>query len=63
MAMLIAHLLAWLPGLIAERRNHRHPVMVTVCGFVGMWIHPVLWGVVLVWALKGETKTLPSTTP
>jgi hypothetical protein len=54
--MLIAMLLAWLPGLIAERRNHRHPAIVTVAGFITLWIHPVLWLLVLLWAWIGNRR-------
>ncbi|MGE5180649.1 MAG: DUF3302 domain-containing protein [Acidobacteriota bacterium] len=60
MAMLIVLVLAWLPGIIAEQRDHRHAALVTVAGFASLWIHPALWLVVLLWAWKGPTKRVAS---
>lgn len=49
-------LLAWLPGIIAEQRKHRHAMLVSVVGFAGLFIHPLLWMIALLWAWKGPTR-------
>lgn len=56
MEMLIFLVLAWLPAVIAEQRKHRHPMLVSIVGFLAIWIHPVLWLGALVWAWKGPTR-------
>jgi len=53
---LIALLIGWLPGLIAEQRGHRHPLLVSLIGFLGLLLHPLLWVAALFWAWKGATR-------
>jgi hypothetical protein len=53
---LVALLIGWLPGLIAEQRGHRHPLLVSIVGFLGFVLHPLLWVAALVWAWKGATR-------
>ena len=55
-AFLVALLIAWLPGLIAEQRRHRHPMLVSLAGFAGIYFHPLLWVAALIWAWKGPTR-------
>lgn len=55
MDMLVALLIAWLPGIIAEIRKHRHAMLVSMLGFVGLWIHPLLWVLALLWAWRGPS--------
>jgi hypothetical protein len=56
MAMLMFLVLAWLPAVIAELRKHRHPLLVSLVGFLAILIHPVLWLGALLWAWKGPTR-------
>jgi hypothetical protein len=56
-AFLVVLLIAWLPGLIAERRGHRHPLLVSIAGFIGLYFHPLLWLIALLWAWKGPTRS------
>jgi energy-converting hydrogenase Eha subunit G len=30
---------------------------VTIAGFIGLWIHPVLWLLSLLWAWKGAASS------
>lgn len=50
-------LIAWLPGIIAEQRKHRHAMLVSLAGFAGLYLHPLLWILALVWAWKGAART------
>jgi hypothetical protein len=54
--LVFSMLLAWLPGIIAEQRKHRHAMLVSVVGFAGLFIHPLLWMIALLWAWKGPTR-------
>jgi hypothetical protein len=58
-AFLVVLLIGWLPGLIAEQRGHRHPLLVSLVGFAGFYLHPLLWVAALVWAWKGATNRPP----
>ena len=54
--LLFTLFIGWLPGIVAEVRKHRHPMGVSLMGFVGLWLHPLLWMLALLWAWKGATR-------
>ena len=54
--LVVALVLAFLPGIIASSRGHRSAMAIWLCAFLGMFCtFGVLWLVALIWSLTGDT--------